>query len=199
MPSDTDGVLQDVHWSSGAIGYFPTYTLGNLYSAQLMEAAGRDLGDLDAQFRRGDFAPLLGWMRTHIHSQGSLKGCRGDRPGGDGQAARADEPARATCARSTASCTACSSGGAPATRLELDGAALGAEPDQVREGLGEREAALVQPEIGRGQSPRLTSYGVSAPVSSTACRSVEAHVVVGRGLRRALGRVLDQRRGGPGR
>jgi carboxypeptidase Taq len=73
VPSDSDGVLQDVHWSSGAIGYFPTYTLGNLYSAQLMEAAGRDLGDLDEQFRRGDFLPLLGWMRAHIHSQGSLR------------------------------------------------------------------------------------------------------------------------------
>ena len=73
VPSDTDGVLQDVHWSGGAFGYFPTYTLGNLYSAQLMEAAGRDLGDLDEQFRRGEFLPLLGWMRTHIHSQGSLR------------------------------------------------------------------------------------------------------------------------------
>jgi carboxypeptidase Taq len=73
VPHDGDGVLQDVHWSSGSFGYFPTYTLGNLYSAQLMEAANRDLGDVDAQVRRGDFAPLLGWMRTHIHSQGSLR------------------------------------------------------------------------------------------------------------------------------
>jgi carboxypeptidase Taq len=73
VPSDSDGVLQDVHWSGGAFGYFPTYTLGNLYSAQLMEAAERDLGDLAGQFRRGDFLPLLGWMRMHIHSQGSLK------------------------------------------------------------------------------------------------------------------------------
>jgi carboxypeptidase Taq len=73
VPSDSDGVLQDVHWSGGAFGYFPTYTLGNLYSAQLMEAAARDLGDLDGHFRRGEFLPLLGWMRTHIHSQGSLR------------------------------------------------------------------------------------------------------------------------------
>jgi carboxypeptidase Taq len=73
VPHDGDGVLQDVHWSGGAFGYFPTYTLGNLYSAQLMEAARRDVGDLDEQFRRGDFAPLLGWMRKHIHSQGSLQ------------------------------------------------------------------------------------------------------------------------------
>jgi carboxypeptidase Taq len=73
VPHGGDGVLQDVHWSGGAFGYFPTYTLGNLYSAQLMEAARRDVGDLDEQFRRGDFVPLLGWMRKHIHSQGSLQ------------------------------------------------------------------------------------------------------------------------------
>jgi carboxypeptidase Taq len=73
VPSDSDGVLQDVHWSGGAFGYFPTYTLGNLYSAQLMEAARGELGDLDEQFRRGDFLTLLGWMRTHIHAQGSLE------------------------------------------------------------------------------------------------------------------------------
>jgi carboxypeptidase Taq len=70
---DGDGVLQDVHWSGGAFGYFPTYTLGNLYSAQLMEAVHRDLGDVDAQIARGEFAPLLGWMREKIHSRGSLK------------------------------------------------------------------------------------------------------------------------------
>jgi carboxypeptidase Taq len=72
VPHDGDGVLQDVHWSTGAFGYFPTYTLGNLYSAQLFEAARDDLGDVAAQIRRGEFAPLLGWMRQHIHSQGSL-------------------------------------------------------------------------------------------------------------------------------
>ena len=72
VPHDGDGVLQDVHWSTGAFGYFPTYTLGNLYSAQLFEAARGDLGDVASQIRRGEFAPLLGWMRKHIHSQGSL-------------------------------------------------------------------------------------------------------------------------------
>jgi carboxypeptidase Taq len=72
VPHDGDGVLQDVHWSSGSFGYFPTYTLGNLYSAQLMEAANRDLGDVYAQVRTGDFAQLLGWLRTNIHSRGSL-------------------------------------------------------------------------------------------------------------------------------
>jgi carboxypeptidase Taq len=69
-PTDSDGVLQDVHWSGGAIGYFPTYSLGNLYAAQLFEAAARDLGDLHALFRRGEFLPLRDWLRTHIHSHG---------------------------------------------------------------------------------------------------------------------------------
>jgi carboxypeptidase Taq len=69
-PNDSDGVLQDVHWSSGAIGYFPTYTLGNLYAAQLFEQAWQDLGDLHAMFRRGEFLPLREWLRTKVHSQG---------------------------------------------------------------------------------------------------------------------------------
>jgi carboxypeptidase Taq len=69
-PNDAQGCLQDIHWSGGAIGYFPTYTLGNLYSAQFFEQARADLGDLDAQFAAGDFQPLLGWLRANIHSQG---------------------------------------------------------------------------------------------------------------------------------
>ncbi len=69
-PSDADGVLQDVHWSAGLIGYFPTYTLGNLASAQLFDAAKRELGDLDAEFARGDFAPLLMWLRQKVHIRG---------------------------------------------------------------------------------------------------------------------------------
>jgi carboxypeptidase Taq len=69
-PSDSDGVLQDVHWSSGAFGYFPTYSLGNLYAAQFFEQAARDLGDLAAMFRRGEFLPLRDWLRKHIHSEG---------------------------------------------------------------------------------------------------------------------------------
>jgi carboxypeptidase Taq len=71
-PHDGDGVLQDVHWSGGTFGYFPTYTLGTLYSAQLAEAARRDLGDLDAQVLEGDFAALLGWLREHVHRRGCL-------------------------------------------------------------------------------------------------------------------------------
>lgn len=64
------GVLQDVHWSAGAIGYFPTYSLGNLYAAQFFEAADRDLGGLHAQFARGEFTPLLRWLREKIHVEG---------------------------------------------------------------------------------------------------------------------------------
>ncbi|MGE4298107.1 MAG: carboxypeptidase M32 [Desulfovibrionaceae bacterium] len=66
-----NGCMQDVHWSAGLIGYFPTYTLGNLYAAQFFAKAEADLGDLASMFARGEFAPLLGWLRTHIHSQGS--------------------------------------------------------------------------------------------------------------------------------
>ncbi len=69
-PDVAAGVLQDVHWSAGMIGYFPTYSLGNLYAAQFFETADRELGGLDAQFARGSFAPLREWLRERIHSQG---------------------------------------------------------------------------------------------------------------------------------
>ena len=70
-PSDAEGVLQDVHWSCGLIGYFPTYSIGNLLSAQLWEAAQAALPGLDAQIERGEFTPLLGWLRANVHSYGS--------------------------------------------------------------------------------------------------------------------------------
>lgn len=66
-----DGVLQDVHWSAGLFGYFATYSLGNLYAAQLFEAAGEALGDLDEQFAAGDFATLRGWLQEKIYDEGS--------------------------------------------------------------------------------------------------------------------------------
>jgi carboxypeptidase Taq len=69
-PTDAQGCLQDIHWSLGGIGYFPTYTLGNLYAAQLMESARADLGDLDADFRRGDFTRLKGWLNDKVHRPG---------------------------------------------------------------------------------------------------------------------------------
>ncbi len=71
-PNRTIGVLQDIHWCMGAIGYFPTYTLGNLYAAQLLEAARDDIPDHDERVIKGDFHPLLNWMRSKIHSRGSI-------------------------------------------------------------------------------------------------------------------------------
>lgn len=72
VPSDTLGVLQDVHWSGGLIGYFPTYALGNLYSAQFYAAARRDILNLDREIRAGQFAHLLNWLRKNIHVHGKL-------------------------------------------------------------------------------------------------------------------------------
>jgi carboxypeptidase Taq len=69
-PDDAQGCLQDIHWSGGSIGYFPTYTLGNLYAAQFFEQARRDVGDLDAMFARGEFRPLLDWLRKSVHTHG---------------------------------------------------------------------------------------------------------------------------------
>ncbi len=68
--NDTEGCLQDIHWSAGLFGYFATYTLGNVYSAQLYEKAQQDLGDLDEQFAKGEFAPLRTWLNEKIHWQG---------------------------------------------------------------------------------------------------------------------------------
>ncbi len=70
VPDDRRGCLQDVHWSFGAIGYFPTYALGNLYAAQLWEKINADIRDLSARISRGDFAPLLTWLRDNIHIHG---------------------------------------------------------------------------------------------------------------------------------
>ncbi len=69
-PDDAQGVLQDVHWSSGYIGYFSTYALGNLISAQLWEKLLEDIPDIDDQFRRGEFGSLLEWMKSKIHVHG---------------------------------------------------------------------------------------------------------------------------------
>jgi carboxypeptidase Taq len=69
-PNDAQGVLQDIHWSSGSIGYFSTYALGNLVSAQLWEKINKDIPDLAEQFRRGKFDSLLDWLRSNIHKFG---------------------------------------------------------------------------------------------------------------------------------
>ena len=68
--NDAEGVLQDVHWSGAAFGYFPSYCLGNMMAAQLWYAVAEELPDLENDFERGDFAPLLGWLREKIHRHG---------------------------------------------------------------------------------------------------------------------------------
>jgi carboxypeptidase Taq len=70
VPDHAHGVLQDMHWSSGLIGYFSTYLLGTVMSVQFWEKAEEDLGDLEDQVERGEFAPLREWLGEHIHSQG---------------------------------------------------------------------------------------------------------------------------------
>lgn len=69
-PNDAQGVLQDIHWSAGLVGYFSTYALGNLISAQLWEKINKDIRNLDDQFRAGKFDALLGWLRENIHQHG---------------------------------------------------------------------------------------------------------------------------------
>jgi carboxypeptidase Taq len=70
VPSDAEGALQDVHWATGAIGYFPTYALGNVMSAQIWEAARRDLPGVEDGFERGEFAPLREWLTEHVYRFG---------------------------------------------------------------------------------------------------------------------------------
>jgi carboxypeptidase Taq len=70
VPSNADGVLQDIHWSAGLFGYFPTYSLGNLYAAQFYEQADQDLGGLDRQIERGEFQHLGKWLKAKIHTHG---------------------------------------------------------------------------------------------------------------------------------
>ena len=69
-PDDAKGVLQDIHWSGGTLGYFSTYALGNLISAQLWEKITADIPDLDDQFRKGEFGALLTWLRENLHIYG---------------------------------------------------------------------------------------------------------------------------------
>ena len=71
-PTDADGVLQDIHWSSGLIGYFPTYSIGNVLSVQLWEAAQRAEPGLAAELAAGEYGTLLAWLRHNVHRHGSL-------------------------------------------------------------------------------------------------------------------------------
>src|SRR6185437_12681243 len=70
VPDDGQGVLQDVHWSGGSIGYFSTYLIGTVASVQIWEAARRDVPELEEQVGRGEFAPLREWLGEHVHALG---------------------------------------------------------------------------------------------------------------------------------
>ncbi len=70
VPDNSQGCLQDIHWSGAGIGYFPTYALGNLYGAQFFAQAQKELGDLQKMFSKGEFQPLKEWLNARIHSQG---------------------------------------------------------------------------------------------------------------------------------
>lgn len=71
-PNDSEGCLQDVHWSGGMIGYFPTYSMGNLLSYQIWDRLSQDIPDTECQMASGDFSHILKWLQEHIYSQGSL-------------------------------------------------------------------------------------------------------------------------------
>ena len=71
--NDAEGVLQDIHWSMGGIGYFPTYALGNLYASQFMETMRQDISSLDADIEAGRLTGILDWLRNNIHVHGSSK------------------------------------------------------------------------------------------------------------------------------
>ncbi len=70
--SDANGVMQDVHWAGGLIGYFPTYMLGNLYAAQIFHTAQQEIDDLPGKIRRGELLPLREWLREKIHRFGRI-------------------------------------------------------------------------------------------------------------------------------
>lgn len=72
VSNDAVGALQDVHWSHGTLGYFPTYTLGNIYSAQLYDSISKTIPDLTSQFEKGNFKPFLTWLRKEIHQYGRI-------------------------------------------------------------------------------------------------------------------------------
>lgn len=74
VPDDARGCLQDIHWSFGAVGYFPSYTLGAIMAVQIFNAAKAELGgaELEGQISRGEFAPLREWLREKVHAVGSV-------------------------------------------------------------------------------------------------------------------------------
>jgi carboxypeptidase Taq len=70
VPDDKHGVLQDMHWPGGSIGYFPTYSLGNVMSVQIWERMKEDVGDVDEQFEHGEFSEIREWLRSHLYVLG---------------------------------------------------------------------------------------------------------------------------------
>jgi carboxypeptidase Taq len=75
-PDDKDGCLQDIHWPAGLFGYFPTYTMGAMTAAQLYAAAQEAVPEIPDEIAKGNFAPLLGWLREKIHGLGSTQSTR---------------------------------------------------------------------------------------------------------------------------
>ena len=74
--TDSEGVLQDLHWAIGKFGYFPTYTLGTMMAAQQFNAANRDISDLTQKIAEGNFLPLKKWLNEKIHSHGQRYGTK---------------------------------------------------------------------------------------------------------------------------
>lgn len=72
VPSDTKGVLQDIHWSHGSFGYFPTYSIGSFYAAQFFDQAKKEISGLENQIEHGELKPLLNWLREKIHRYGKF-------------------------------------------------------------------------------------------------------------------------------
>jgi carboxypeptidase Taq len=69
-PTNTEGCLQDIHWSAGLVGYFPTYTIGAMFASQLTAAMRKEQPDFDQAVARGDFSNIHAWLRTNIHAPG---------------------------------------------------------------------------------------------------------------------------------
>jgi hypothetical protein len=152
VPDDRRGCLQDVHWSIGALGYFPTYTLGNLYAAQLWSTIRAQVPDLDDRVSRGDFAPLLDWLVREIH----VHGRRSDTPAAPRQGARRVRPGR----------RAADGGDRPRQRLRRRAPA--ADPAQGR-GAHADLRLVVRPHRGPG-SPTTSSRSTRpdrAPIPGT--------------------------------
>ena len=73
VPDDARGCLQDIHWSGGSLGYFPSYALGSAYGAQMIAVMQQELGDVYADVARGDLSRITGWLREHIHQHANFK------------------------------------------------------------------------------------------------------------------------------